>query len=129
MDVPAVDTVALVDPRTAQGDLLQIAGRAVRYDWENPDKIASIIVLVLHLARPADGTLVGPDWGPVINMLRALESYEPDHATGEGEDEPEEAVQRLERAGRSTSLGPHRVQPSSRPAVQGGVLAGRGTRP
>ncbi|WP_055557183.1 helicase-related protein, partial [Streptomyces kanamyceticus] len=111
VDVPAVDAVALVDPRAAQGDLLQIAGRAVRYDWENPDKIASIIVPVLHLARPADGTLVGPDWGPVINMLRALESYEPDHATGEGEDEPEEAVRRLEHAGRSSSRGPHRVQP------------------
>ncbi|WP_158857991.1 DEAD/DEAH box helicase family protein [Streptomyces sp. NRRL B-1347] len=115
VDVPAVDAVALIDPRAAQGDLLQIAGRAVRYDWENPDKVASIIVPVLHLARAADGTLVGPDWVPVINMLRALESYEPDHADRGGEEPegPQEAEQRLEHAGRSTSRGPHRIQPPS----------------
>ncbi|MGK5734218.1 DEAD/DEAH box helicase family protein [Streptomyces sp. URMC 124] len=77
--VPAVDGVALVDPCQAQGDLLQIAGRAVRYDRENPDKVASIIVPVLHLARAVDDTLVGPGWVPVINMLCALESYEPGH--------------------------------------------------
>ncbi|WP_030688503.1 DEAD/DEAH box helicase family protein [Streptomyces sp. NRRL B-1347] len=115
VDVPAVDAVALVDPRAAQGDLLQIAGRAVRYDWENPEKVASIIVPVLHLAQAADDTLVGPDWAPVINMLRALESYEPDHTDREDEEPegPQEAVRRLERAGRSSSRGPHRVQPAT----------------
>ncbi|MEW2527598.1 DEAD/DEAH box helicase family protein [Streptomyces sp. NPDC047071] len=114
VDVPAVDAVALVDPRAAQGDLLQIAGRAVRYDHGNPDKVASIIVPVLHLAQAADDTLVGPDWVPVINMLRALESYEPDlidqedQADGDGHGA---LARRLERAGRSTSRGPHRIQP------------------
>ncbi|MFE0062048.1 helicase-related protein, partial [Streptomyces sp. NPDC059003] len=113
VDVPAVDAVALVDPRAAQGDLLQIAGRAVRYDWGNPEKVASIIVPVLHLAQAADDTLVGPDWVPVINMLRALESYEPDYADRADEEPegPQEAVRRVERAGRSSSRGPHRVQP------------------
>ncbi|MBB5109618.1 DEAD/DEAH box helicase [Streptomyces spectabilis] len=114
VDVPAVDGVAVVDPRAAQGDLLQIAGRAVRYDRENPDKVASIIVPVLHLAQAADDTLVGPDWVPVINMLRALESYEPDlidqedQADGDGHGA---VARRVEHAGRSTSRGAHRVQP------------------
>ncbi|MFI8930725.1 DEAD/DEAH box helicase [Streptomyces sp. NPDC053474] len=118
VDVPAVDAVALVDPRAAQGDLLQIAGRAVRYDWENPDKVASIIVPVLHLARAADGTLVGPDWVPVINMLHALESYEPDlidqedQADGDGHGA---LARRLERAGRSTSRGPYQGRLRQRP--------------
>ncbi|MFF1680790.1 DEAD/DEAH box helicase family protein [Streptomyces sp. NPDC058256] len=78
IDVPRVDAAALVDPRGAQHELLQIAGRAVRFDLENPAKTASVIVPVLHLNQPADDTMDGEAWDPVINMLRAVESYEPD---------------------------------------------------
>lgn len=78
IDVPAVDAVAICDPRGAQHELLQIAGRALRWDAANPAKTASIIVPVLHLERAADDTMDGPDWDPVINVLRAVESYEPD---------------------------------------------------
>ncbi|MET9777992.1 DEAD/DEAH box helicase family protein [Streptomyces sp. NPDC006367] len=78
IDVPAVDAVALVEPRRAQHELLQIAGRALRFDRDNPDKTASIIVPVLHLEGPADEEVKTADWDPVTNMLRAVESYEPD---------------------------------------------------
>ncbi|MFE7314258.1 helicase-related protein [Streptomyces sp. NPDC057555] len=80
IDVPAVDAVALVEPRRMPHVLLQIAGRAVRFDRDNPEKIASIIVPVLHLDGPAGDGEIGEsaDWDPVTNVLRAVESYEPD---------------------------------------------------
>ncbi|MFD9568177.1 DEAD/DEAH box helicase family protein [Streptomyces sp. NPDC059994] len=78
IDVPAVDAVALIEPRRAQHELLQIAGRALRFDRDNPDKTASVIVPVLHLEGPADEEMTTADWDAVTNMLRAVESYEPD---------------------------------------------------
>ncbi|MCZ0975704.1 DEAD/DEAH box helicase family protein [Streptomyces albulus] len=78
IDVPAVEAVALIEPRRAQHELLQIAGRALRFDRDNPEKTASIIVPVLHLEGPADEEMASADWDPVTNVLRAVESYEPD---------------------------------------------------
>ncbi|GAA0374947.1 DEAD/DEAH box helicase family protein [Streptomyces blastmyceticus] len=85
IDVPRVDGVALVEPRTQPHELLQIAGRALRFDRDNPEKIANIIVPVIHLEGPVagaedDDAEIGEssDWDPVTNMLRAVESYEPD---------------------------------------------------
>ncbi|WP_434435268.1 hypothetical protein [Streptomyces noursei] len=78
IDVPAVEAVALIEPRRAQHELLQIAGRALRFDRGNPEKTASIIVPVLHLEGPADEEMASADWDPVTNVLRAVESYEPD---------------------------------------------------
>ncbi|MEV5282712.1 Helicase associated domain protein [Streptomyces sp. NPDC006692] len=94
IDVPAVDAVALVEPRRAQHELLQIAGRALRFDRGNPGKTASIIVPVLHLEGPADEEMTTADWDSVTNVLRAVESYEPDGGAESAE---------------STSRSPHSV--------------------
>ncbi|WP_184502892.1 DEAD/DEAH box helicase family protein [Streptomyces botrytidirepellens] len=101
IDVPRVDAVALVEPRSMLHELLQIAGRAVRFDRDNPEKVANIIVPVLHLEGPA-GDEIGQssDWDPVTNMLRAVESYEPDggpSSSGESTSRTRPAVTDAER--------------------------------
>ncbi|MGW2657175.1 DEAD/DEAH box helicase family protein [Streptomyces sp. NPDC001478] len=100
IDVPAVDAVALVEPRRMPHILLQIAGRAVRFDRDNPEKVASIIVPVIHLEGPAGDGEVGEsaDWDPVTNMLRAVESYEPDGGSASRSASPEESTGRTRSA-------------------------------
>ncbi|MFF8617100.1 hypothetical protein [Streptomyces sp. NPDC015350] len=95
-----MDAVALVEPRRMPHVLLQIAGRAVRFDRDNPEKIASIIVPVIHLEGPAGEGEVGEsaDWDPVTNMLRAVESYEPDSGSASGSASPGESTGRTRPA-------------------------------
>ncbi|MFI1177625.1 helicase-related protein [Streptomyces melanogenes] len=101
VDVPGVDAVALVEPRRAQGELLQIAGRAVRFDRANPSKTASVIIPVLHLEGPAgDEDVRTADWDPVVNMLRAVQSYEPDgRPRSGGAEQPERASRAVQPGG------------------------------
>ncbi|MEW2493742.1 DEAD/DEAH box helicase family protein [Streptomyces nodosus] len=101
IDVPRVDAVALVEPRSMPHELLQIAGRALRFDRDNPEKIANIVVPVLHLEGPAgDEISESSDWDPVTNVLRAVESYEPDGgppSSGESTSRSRPAVTDAER--------------------------------
>ncbi|MFI0980739.1 Helicase associated domain protein [Streptomyces sp. NPDC021093] len=94
VDVPAVDAVAFIDPRGGAVDLVQCVGRALRIPAGQraraeqgggeggvgpgaglPEKVATIVVPVVHLG-PGSGTdLYGPAWEPVVALLRALRSH------------------------------------------------------
>lgn len=84
MDVPAVDGIALVDPR-APIPSIQAVGRCVRIPAEErrraqeegrrPEKIATIIVPIIY-DEPGDGeSMLGRAWDPLVKLLRALRSH------------------------------------------------------
>ncbi|MGW0732082.1 Helicase associated domain protein [Streptomyces sp. NPDC002851] len=87
VDVPAVDAVAFVDPRAGAIDLVQCVGRALRVPVEQrPDragefgagpaeKVATIVVPVVHLEPGSRDDLYGPAWDPLLALLRALRAH------------------------------------------------------
>ena len=76
IDVPAVDAVAIIDARGSEVELVQIIGRAVRLDPDDPEKVATIIVPVIHLTAPAGEPMVGPAWDGLTNVLTALAAHD-----------------------------------------------------
>jgi predicted helicase len=46
VDVPALDSVAFIDPKGSQVDIVQATGRAIRLDPSNPQKVGRIIIPV-----------------------------------------------------------------------------------
>ncbi|MFG2502301.1 DEAD/DEAH box helicase family protein [Streptomyces sp. NPDC048441] len=93
VDVPAVDAVAFIDPRQGAVDLVQCVGRALRIPAEQreaaqqsswgrgsevvgvAEKVATIVVPVVHLEAGSRGDLYGPAWDGVVALLRALRAH------------------------------------------------------
>ncbi|MFK8909019.1 Helicase associated domain protein [Streptomyces sp. YS-3] len=99
VDVPAVDSVAFIDPRQGAIDLVQCVGRALRIPAEQRaqaeqagkteqhggegagrpvelvEKVATIVVPVVHLEPGSRGDLYGPAWDGVVALLRALRAH------------------------------------------------------
>ncbi|MFD9795485.1 DEAD/DEAH box helicase family protein [Streptomyces sp. NPDC059070] len=92
VDVPAVDSVAFIDPRQGAIDLVQCVGRALRIPAEQrtraqqagrsggqgagpAGKVATIVVPVVHLTPGSSADLYGPAWDPVVALLRALRAH------------------------------------------------------
>ncbi|MFJ9580943.1 DEAD/DEAH box helicase family protein [Streptomyces sp. NPDC101191] len=84
MDVPAVDGIALVDPR-APIPSIQAVGRCVRIPAEErrraqeegrrPEKVATIIVPIVHEEPGDKESMLGRAWDPLVKLLRALRSH------------------------------------------------------
>ncbi|MEU5001642.1 DEAD/DEAH box helicase family protein [Streptomyces sp. NPDC021622] len=94
VDVPVVDSVAFIDPRAGAIDLVQCVGRALRIPAEQraqaqqaerggcsgssaglAEKVATIVVPVVHLEPGSRADLYGPAWDPLLALLRALRSH------------------------------------------------------
>lgn len=75
VDVPALDGVAFIDPRSSQVDIIQAVGRAIRL---SPDKKAGTIVLPVFIKAGEDaiGTIEASNFKPVWEVLNALKAHD-----------------------------------------------------
>ncbi|MYW04790.1 DEAD/DEAH box helicase [Streptomyces sp. SID3343] len=78
VDVPAIDSVAILDPKGSIVEIVQAVGRAVRPS-ERGDKIASIVVpIFLEAGETPDDMLHSPSWHPLVRVLHALAAHDAD---------------------------------------------------
>ncbi|WP_329317972.1 DEAD/DEAH box helicase [Streptomyces sp. NBC_01262] len=82
IDVPAVDSVAFIDPRRSAIDTVQAVGRALRLGKRSGPKTASILVPV-HLGPGQDpeAALEASAYAPVWQVVRGLAAHDDDLAT------------------------------------------------
>ncbi|MCX7157421.1 MAG: Helicase associated domain protein [Rhodocyclales bacterium] len=75
VDVPSLDGVAFIDPRSSQVDIIQAVGRAIRL---SPDKKAGTIVLPVFIAagQNAEGTIEASNFKPIWDVLNALKAHD-----------------------------------------------------
>ena len=75
VDVPALDGVAFVDPRSSQVDIIQAVGRAIRL---SPDKKAGTIVLPVFIAHGdnAEDAIEASHFKPIWDVLNALKAHD-----------------------------------------------------
>lgn len=79
VDIPGIDAVAFIDTRRGQASIIQAVGRAVR---RAPGKTVGTIVLpvVLRLGESFEEALARSEHRPVIDILGALRSHDPEIA-------------------------------------------------
>jgi len=75
VDVPSLDGVAFIDPRSSQIDIIQAVGRAIRL---SPDKKIGTIVLPVFIAagKNAEDTIEASNFKPVWDVLNALKAHD-----------------------------------------------------
>lgn len=79
VDVPTLDGVAFIDPRSSQVDIIQAVGRAIR---KSQDKTAGYIILPVLIPTTADPVDAFEDtaFKPIWAILNALRSHDEDLA-------------------------------------------------
>ncbi|GBL46118.1 helicase, putative [Sulfuriferula multivorans] len=75
VDVPSLDGVAFIDPRSSQVDIIQAVGRAIRL---SPDKKIGTIVLPVFIAtgENAEDTIEASHFKPIWDVLNALKAHD-----------------------------------------------------
>ena len=75
VDVPSLDGMAFIDPRSSQVDIIQAVGRAIRL---SPDKKAGTIVLPVFIAagQNAEDTIEASHFKPIWDVLNALKAHD-----------------------------------------------------
>lgn len=75
VDVPSLDGVAFIDPRSSQVDIIQAVGRAIRL---SPDKKLGTIVLPVFIAagQNAEDTIKASHFKPIWDVLNALKAHD-----------------------------------------------------
>ncbi len=75
VDVPSLDGVAFIDPRSGQVDIIQAVGRAIRL---SPEKKAGTIVLPVFLKADEDveSTIEASNFKPIWDVLDALKAHD-----------------------------------------------------
>lgn len=75
VDVPALDGVAFVDPRSSQIDIVQAVGRAIRL---SKDKTKGTIIIPVFIEQSDDVELaiVSSTFKPIWQVLRALKAHD-----------------------------------------------------
>ncbi len=75
VDVPSLDGIAFIDPRSSQVDIIQAVGRAIRL---SPDKKAGTIVLPVFIKAGEDAasTIEASNFKPVWEVLNALKAHD-----------------------------------------------------
>jgi len=75
VDVPSLDGVAFIDPRSSQVDIIQAVGRAIRL---SPDKKVGTIVLPVFISagRNAKDTIEASNFKPIWDVLNALKAHD-----------------------------------------------------
>ncbi|MDA9818809.1 DEAD/DEAH box helicase family protein [Methylophilaceae bacterium] len=75
VDVPALDAVAIIDPRQSKVDIVQTVGRAIRLS--NNKKIGTIIIPVfLEKGKQAETVISKSNFKPVWDIVNALKSHD-----------------------------------------------------
>jgi len=76
VDVPEIDSIAILDPKGSIVEIVQAVGRAIRPSARG-DKIASIVVpIFLERGETRDDMLVSPSWRPLQRVLQALRAHD-----------------------------------------------------
>lgn len=75
VDVPSLDGIAFIDPRSSQLDIIQAVGRAIR---KTPDKKIGTVVLPVFIDPTQDPeiALSASDFKPIWNVLKALRAHD-----------------------------------------------------
>ncbi|MFI7278615.1 Helicase associated domain protein [Streptomyces sp. NPDC049879] len=76
VDVPAVDSIAIVDPKASVVEIVQAIGRAVR-QRPGQDKLATVLVPVI--TEPDEGPdemYAAAGWRPLVAVLAALRAHD-----------------------------------------------------
>jgi superfamily II DNA or RNA helicase len=75
VDVPSLDGVAFIDPRSSQVDIIQAVGRAIRL---SPDKKAGTIILPVFIKAGEDAasTIEASNFKPIWDVLNALKAHD-----------------------------------------------------
>lgn len=75
VDVPALDGVAFIDPRSSQVDIIQAVGRAIRLSLDK--KVGTIILPVFIAAgQNAEDTIEASNFKPIWDVLNALKAHD-----------------------------------------------------
>lgn len=77
VDVPTLDGVAFIDPRSSQVDIIQAVGRAIRRSTSKNIGTIVLPVLIPHQADP-DQALSDSAFKPIWAILNALKSHDQD---------------------------------------------------
>ncbi|MFG1858472.1 Helicase associated domain protein [Actinomadura geliboluensis] len=76
VDVPAVDGIAMIDPRSSVVDIIQMIGRALRIG-DRPGKVAKLVVpLLLSPGESAGQALAGSQYQHLWRVLLALRAQD-----------------------------------------------------
>ncbi len=75
LDVPSLDGVAFIDPRSSQVDIIQAVGRAIRL---SPDKKVGTIVLPVFIeaGQNVEDTIAASNFKPIWEVLNALKAHD-----------------------------------------------------
>jgi Helicase associated domain/Helicase conserved C-terminal domain len=75
VDVPALDGVAFIDPRSSEIDIIQSVGRAIRL---SKSKTMGTVVIPVFIGRTDDAerALEASDFKPIWDVLEALRSHD-----------------------------------------------------
>jgi superfamily II DNA or RNA helicase len=75
VDVPAIDAVAFMDPRSSLVDIIQAVGRAIRRSTEK--RFGTIVIpVVVAEGQTADEVLESSAFKPVWDVVRALRAHD-----------------------------------------------------
>jgi superfamily II DNA or RNA helicase len=75
VDVPALDGVAFIDPRSSEIDIIQSVGRAIRLSDDK--KMGTIVIPVfVEQTENAEAALEASDFKPIWDVLDALKSHD-----------------------------------------------------
>jgi predicted helicase len=75
VDVPTLDGVAFIDPRSSEIDIIQSVGRAIRLS-ENKTMGTIVIPVFIEQADNAEEALEASDFKPIWDVLEALKSHD-----------------------------------------------------
>ena len=75
VDVPALDGVAFIDPRSSEIDIIQSVGRAIRLS-ENKTMGTIVIPVFIEQTDDAEAALEASDFKPIWDVLEALKSHD-----------------------------------------------------
>jgi hypothetical protein len=75
VDVPALDGVAFVDPRSSEIDIIQSVGRAIRLS-DNKTMGTIVIPVFIEQTENAEQALEASDFKPIWDVLEALKSHD-----------------------------------------------------
>jgi superfamily II DNA or RNA helicase/Fe2+ transport system protein FeoA len=75
VDVPALDGVAFVDPRSSKIDIIQSVGRAIRLS-DNKTMGTIVLPVFIEQTENAEEALKASDFKPIWDVLEALKSHD-----------------------------------------------------
>jgi superfamily II DNA or RNA helicase len=75
VDVPALDGIAFIDPRSSEIDIIQSVGRAIRLS-ENKTVGTIVITVFIEQTDDAEAALEASEFKPIWDVLEALKSHD-----------------------------------------------------